>query len=1684
MSCLHMNSSINGIKRTASLLSLIAISTCLLPASMQAASFTWGGGDSIWTNTSASGWNGGPPVSGDTATIPSGTVAATTNNQQGGVSITVSGSALLRSAGYYLSPANLTLSHGGSMSLENTGHYANYGGGWLPATLTVSGSSASASLMTGDQDHAFWNLADGTIFEVADVTGNPDPDLTISAGLKDAVGSPDTTWIPSGIIKSGAGTMVLSAENTYSGGTTVHGGRLLLANGNAGGRGRIQGALAIHNGATVETTGDGTGLGWIDQISSVSINGGTLTSTGVMHIWNIAGGISMTGGTLQSNNGSSDPNGSQLEWNRTNLTTNASADTATIAGRIRMRPDGGFTGISFTVNDGAAATDLLISAAINEAWGSLGITKSGAGTMVLAGNNTYSGGTVVGGGTLSIGTVGNIGTAWLALDNTSTLRYTGTGSEFTSRDLWINNAAGTRTFDIVDSRAILTLSGGGGQINRAIAKTGAGTLVLGKVISESASVTIHEGTLVLSASNSYNGGTTIHGGTIKATAGQALGGASSTLTLNGGTLDLDGHAQTLAALHGASGLVQGGSGAISILTIGNGNASSSFSGTLTGNLALVKTGTGTLTLTGPVETNAFITVEQGTLDLSTATLSAGVRINASPQAVVKLPTAIIAKLYVDNIKLSPGRWGAPGSVAAGLADFESPVFSGPGVATIADTGLSSRELWKTMKHGLFVHYVWDGSGGVTHNADGSSPTSVNDVADRFDAAGFANDLESMGVEYVIFTAWHSLFYPLFNSSAMERYYPGRCPNRDMIGDMITAVRAKGIRVLLYTHPMQPISWDYNTHNNLINDVHAELVERYGDQIEGLFLDENDVNGNQDSFVDYPRLVGTIRHRNPELVLIQNYTGNVYSCDMIHWETGNPRQDYKNNPDASWTTPTPTTQLLTPNWSALLPKVPTPTAAIWRSAEGIFRTAVVGAGSSTMGGGWLWAAGPYPGDGTWLNPSTGQTQNIGRWEQGVLEAMQGAATYLAPIAVSVKNTYPSNSWLTKPYTHITALPYGIVATRSTDDTKEYIHVLNPPGTKTLTLPAPADGKVFTNARLLKNSRAVTLTRTSRGLSLTLGSLDNWETLNTVIVMDVVTPGARGLTNNNSSNVTYSGTSWAYQNNRNAGEFQNDIHYATTNGDSVTLVFDGTDVGFLSTYGPNRGQVDVYLDDVLQETIDLIHANTFNATAFSRSGLPRGQHILKLVKKSGQYLTVDAFKVTEWIDSNDASLIYSGPWSNQASPDAIGGSVHKATENGSSVTLNFEGNGIDVISSKGVGGATVKVHLNDAYMTDVPQSALSPQSQAVAFSSFNAQALANGANKLSVQKNRGTWMDVDAFRVYKGSASSALRWGASGGGGSATWNVNNAANWFDGLVATKWEDFGGTDYAATFEGTAGTVTLGANVKANRLTFNTSGYLIRSTNAANLLTLNGTTATITTANGVSATISSAIAGGAGMVKDGSGTLSLTSTTSSRSGPTTVRAGTLSLGNGSSNANLADSSPVSISSGATLNLNYSGTDIVNSLSFGGIARPPGIYSAANSPFITGSGTLTVSTGPATDYDGWATFHGVTGVQTDDDDLDGMNNRTEYAFGLNPKNGASTQPIVSPPSPASNTFAYTRRRASMTALKYTVWTSTNLTNWSEDIGALQSATTITGTDLESVVVTLSPSSTNPHRLFIRIQID
>ena len=206
--------------------------------------------------------------------------------------------------------------------------------------------------------------------------------------------------------------------------------------------------------------------------------------------------------------------------------------------------------------------------------------------------------------------------------------------------------------------------------------------------------------------------------------------------------------------------------------------------------------------------------------------------------------------------------------------------------------------------------------------------------------------------------------------------------------------------------------------------------------------------------------------------------------------------------------------------------------------------------------------------------------------------------------------------------------------------------------------------------------------------------------------------------------------------------------------------------------------------------------------------------------------------------------------------------------------------------------------------------------------------NGANNSGLNFSY-VRLNIDALRIYKGESlsSTPLLWGATGNGGSGTWDVATTANWNDGSTATKWYDFGGTDYAALFQGTAGTVNLSSGIKANRLTFNTIGYTLQN----NALTLNGSSPAINTPSNVTATISSVIAGSAGLRKDGPGTLRL-SGANTYTGTTTISDGTLS-GSGVINGPVVIAGGGALEPGNSSNLNEVLT-LNSNLTLAGTAR------------------------------------------------------------------------------------------------------------------------------------------------------
>jgi hypothetical protein len=107
------------------------------------------------------------------------------------------------------------------------------------------------------------------------------------------------------------------------------------------------------------------------------------------------------------------------------------------------------------------------------------------------------------------------------------------------------------------------------------------------------------------------------------------------------------------------------------------------------------------------------------------------------------------------------------------------------------------------------------------------------------------------------------------------------------------------------------------------------------------------------------------------------------------------------------------------------------------------------------------------------------------------------------------------------------------------------------------------------------------------------------------------------------------------------------------------------------------------------------------------------------------------------------------------------------------------------------------------------------------------------------------------------------------------------------------------------------------------------------------------------------------------------------------------------------------------------------------------------------------------------------------DPDGDGVSNQDEFAFGLDPSSGKSVSPIAVQLNRSSGQFSYTRRATpALTGLTYSVWTSTDLQTWTEDIDASQ----VPGTpvaDVETVAVTLSASKPlTAAKLFVRVSAE
>jgi outer membrane autotransporter protein len=131
---------------------------------------------------------------------------------------------------------------------------------------------------------------------------------------------------------------------------------------------------------------------------------------------------------------------------------------------------------------------------------------------------------------------------------------------------------------------------------------------------------IGDGTLTLSGSSTYTGATSINAGTLQAGAVNAFSPLSAFTIASGATLDLASFNQTIGSLAGAGSVMLGSA----VLTTGNDNTSTTFSGTISGTGGLTKIGAGTLVLTGNNTYSGLTTITVGTLQIGDGGISGSI----------------------------------------------------------------------------------------------------------------------------------------------------------------------------------------------------------------------------------------------------------------------------------------------------------------------------------------------------------------------------------------------------------------------------------------------------------------------------------------------------------------------------------------------------------------------------------------------------------------------------------------------------------------------------------------------------------------------------------------------------------------------------------------------------------------------------------------------------------------------------------------------------------------------------------------------------------------------------------------------------------------------------------------------------------------------------------------------------
>ncbi len=520
-----------------------------------------------------------------------GTLSVSTDANLGTGALAFNGGTLENTAAFQSSRAIALNSGGGTLqtnaaltlagTISGAGGLSKTGSGTL--TLTGAGTYSGPTTISGG------TLAIGNGFDssfVSDIVDN----ATLQFNDSRAFSYGGAISGGGSIVQSGAGVVTLSGNSgSFTGATTVNAGTLsvdgtlggaVTVNGGAlKGTGTIAGNTTVGAGTLAGRQGDVLNFGGNLALSSnSSVNASLGTPDGSAGLFNVAGNLTLAGALNVTDLGGFGPGLYRLFDYAGNLTNNGLQVNRVPAG-ISTSDLSVQTSIAHQVNlvnTGGAAVNFWDGG--NAANHNNGAVDGGNGIWNTANDNWTN-------------ASGAINAPWQAGQFAVFAAQAGTvtvddsagavsvaGMQFATDGYRLEGDAIT----LADPQTIIRVGTGGDAFSRGITATIAAPLTGSGGLEKT-----DNGTIVLSGANSYTGGTLVEGGTLSIASDANLGAASGALTLDGGTLES-------TAKFGSARSVTLGANSGELKT----DADLALTGVIGGAGGLLKSGNGTLTLTG------------------------------------------------------------------------------------------------------------------------------------------------------------------------------------------------------------------------------------------------------------------------------------------------------------------------------------------------------------------------------------------------------------------------------------------------------------------------------------------------------------------------------------------------------------------------------------------------------------------------------------------------------------------------------------------------------------------------------------------------------------------------------------------------------------------------------------------------------------------------------------------------------------------------------------------------------------------------------------------------------------------------------------------------------------------------------------------------------------------------------